>query len=130
LLGKRVCVPNLKHIKELILKEAHDSAYSFHPGSTKMYKDLKPRYGWYGMKQDVMEYMALSVFENSVEGGKPDLTDSIGFWKIWEKLVKFGKIWPKHTRDDKGTVNTGKTKMRPVSPINWSVFSKNQIKVA
>jgi hypothetical protein len=23
--GKRICVPNLKHIKELILREAHDS---------------------------------------------------------------------------------------------------------
>jgi hypothetical protein len=39
-LGKHICVPNLKHIKELILKEAHDSAYSIHPDSTKMYKDL------------------------------------------------------------------------------------------
>jgi hypothetical protein len=43
-LGKHICVPNLKHIKELILREAHDSAYSIHPGSTKMYKDLKT---WY-----------------------------------------------------------------------------------
>jgi hypothetical protein len=40
-LGKRICVPNLKHVKELILREAHDSAYSIHPGSTKMYNDLK-----------------------------------------------------------------------------------------
>jgi hypothetical protein len=43
-LGKWICVPNLKHIKELILREAHDSAYAIHPGSTKMYKDLKMRY--------------------------------------------------------------------------------------
>jgi hypothetical protein len=27
-LGKRICVPDLKPIKELILREAHDSAYS------------------------------------------------------------------------------------------------------
>jgi hypothetical protein len=26
------------------MKEAHDSRYSIHPGSTKMYKDLKTRY--------------------------------------------------------------------------------------
>jgi hypothetical protein len=58
-LGKRICVPNLKHIKKLILREAHDSAYSIHPGSTEMYKDLKTRYWWYGMKWDVMEYIAL-----------------------------------------------------------------------
>jgi hypothetical protein len=51
-LGKWICVPNLKHIKELILREAHDSAYAIHPGSTKMYKDLKMRYWWYGMKRD------------------------------------------------------------------------------
>jgi hypothetical protein len=49
-LGKQICVPNLKPIKELILIEAHDSTYSIHPDSTKMYKDLKTRYWWYGMK--------------------------------------------------------------------------------
>jgi hypothetical protein len=43
-LGKRICVPDLRHLKELILREAHDSAYSIHLGSTKMYKDLKTRY--------------------------------------------------------------------------------------
>jgi hypothetical protein len=49
-LGKRICVSNLKPIKELILREAHDFAYSIHPGNTKMYKDLKTRYWWYDMK--------------------------------------------------------------------------------
>jgi hypothetical protein len=54
-----MCVPNLKHIKELILREAQDLAYCIHPDSTKMYKDLKTRYWWYGMKQDVTEYVTL-----------------------------------------------------------------------
>jgi hypothetical protein len=58
-LGKRICVPDLKAIEELILREAHDSTYSIHPGSTKMYKDLKTRYWWNGMKRDVTEYVAL-----------------------------------------------------------------------
>jgi hypothetical protein len=58
-LGRRICLPNLKHIKELILREAHDSAYSIHPCSTKMYMDLNTRYWWYSMKQDVVEYVAL-----------------------------------------------------------------------
>jgi hypothetical protein len=57
-LGKWICVPNLKHLKELILQEAHDLAYSIHPGSTKMYKDLKTRYWWYGMKRDIVEYVS------------------------------------------------------------------------
>ena len=40
-LGKRICMPNMKEIRDLILREAHDSAYSIHLGSTKMYQDLK-----------------------------------------------------------------------------------------
>jgi hypothetical protein len=58
-LGKWICVPNLKHIKVLILREAHESAYSIHAISTKMYKDLKSRYWWYGMNRDVTEYISL-----------------------------------------------------------------------
>jgi hypothetical protein len=37
----RICVPDIPEIKGLILKEAHETPYSIHPGSTKMYKDLK-----------------------------------------------------------------------------------------
>jgi hypothetical protein len=56
---KRLCVPEVKEIRELILRKAHDSTYSIHLGSTKMYLDLKSRYWWYGMKRDVAEYVAL-----------------------------------------------------------------------
>jgi hypothetical protein len=58
-LGKPICVPSLKPNMELILCEAHDSAYSIHPGSTKMYKDLKTKYWWYGLKRDIAEYVSL-----------------------------------------------------------------------
>ena len=37
----RICVPEDDKLREEILQEAHDSTYSIHPGSTKMYKDLK-----------------------------------------------------------------------------------------
>jgi hypothetical protein len=66
-----------------------------------------------------------AVFKNSTEGGKPDLTDFIGFWKIQKKSVKFGKIQLKRTGDDRGTVKTRKTEIRPVSPINRPVFLEN-----
>jgi hypothetical protein len=36
----RICVPEIDSLCETILKEAHDSDYSIHPGSTKMYQDL------------------------------------------------------------------------------------------
>jgi hypothetical protein len=32
----RLCVPDIKSIQELILKEAHETAYSIHPSSEKM----------------------------------------------------------------------------------------------
>jgi hypothetical protein len=33
----RLCVPDIKPIRELILKEAHETTYSIHPRSKKMY---------------------------------------------------------------------------------------------
>ncbi|WVZ93200.1 hypothetical protein U9M48_039200 [Paspalum notatum var. saurae] len=57
--GDRICVPNIKSIRDLILKEAHETTYSIHPGSEKMYQDLKQKFWWYGMKREVAEYVAL-----------------------------------------------------------------------
>jgi hypothetical protein len=37
----QICVPDIDSLRETILKEAHDSDYSIHPDSTKMYQDLK-----------------------------------------------------------------------------------------
>jgi hypothetical protein len=56
---KRICVPDIDHLRELILKEAHDLAYSIHPDSTKMYQDFKDKYWWYGFKRDVATHLAL-----------------------------------------------------------------------
>jgi len=42
--GKRLCVPKNKTIRDAILREAHESAYSIHLRSTKMYLDLKEKY--------------------------------------------------------------------------------------
>jgi hypothetical protein len=56
----RICVPNIKELKDRILHEAHESTYSIHPGGNKMYHDLKATYWWYIMKRDVAEYVACS----------------------------------------------------------------------
>jgi hypothetical protein len=55
----RLCVPDIKSIRELILKEASETTYSIHPGSEKMYQDLKKRFWWYGMKREITEYVAI-----------------------------------------------------------------------
>jgi hypothetical protein len=54
-----ICVPNIKELKDKILHEAHESAYSIHPRGNKMYHDLMATYWWYRMKRDVAEYVAL-----------------------------------------------------------------------
>jgi hypothetical protein len=56
---KRSCVLEIEHLRQLILREAHDSAYSIHPGSTKMYQDLKEKYWWYSLKRYVATHVAL-----------------------------------------------------------------------
>ena len=36
-----VCVPDENDLRKAILEEAHNGSFSIHPGSTKMYQDLK-----------------------------------------------------------------------------------------
>ncbi|WVZ60291.1 hypothetical protein U9M48_010336, partial [Paspalum notatum var. saurae] len=54
----RICVPKTGVTRKIIMEEAHNSAYSIHPGSTKMYLDLKSDYWWRGMKADIARYVA------------------------------------------------------------------------
>ncbi|GJZ06665.1 retrotransposon protein, putative, ty3-gypsy subclass [Tanacetum coccineum] len=49
----RLCVPNDQALREKVMTEAHSSPFTIHPGSTKMYRDLKQYFWWNGMKQDV-----------------------------------------------------------------------------
>nr|CAD40007.3 OSJNBb0052B05.10 [Oryza sativa Japonica Group] len=58
-LGERICVPDNKDLKDAILKETHDTLYSIHPGSTKMYQDLKERFWWASMKREIAEYVVV-----------------------------------------------------------------------
>jgi hypothetical protein len=40
----RICVPNVKELKDKILHGAHESTYSIHPRENKLYHDLKATY--------------------------------------------------------------------------------------
>ena len=40
----RLCIPNIDGLRERILNEVHTSRYVIHPGSTKMYHNLKTLY--------------------------------------------------------------------------------------
>ena len=56
-LGTRLCEPNVDDLRKEIVEEAHFSIYNIHPGSTKIYHDLKSTY-WNGMKRDIMEFVS------------------------------------------------------------------------
>ncbi|GKB11605.1 putative reverse transcriptase domain-containing protein [Tanacetum coccineum] len=50
-------LPILGNLRDLIMHESHKSKYSFHPGSDKMYQDLKKLYWWPNMKAIIPEYV-------------------------------------------------------------------------
>jgi hypothetical protein len=54
----RLCVPHKLEAKMDILREAHKTPYTVHPGETKMYRDLKQNFWWKRMKVDVSKYVA------------------------------------------------------------------------
>jgi hypothetical protein len=54
----RLVVPKNKGLKKKNLDEAHLSKFSMHPGSTKMYHDMKPLYWWTRMKREIAQYVS------------------------------------------------------------------------
>jgi hypothetical protein len=56
--GKRIVMPKDHNLRRLILYEAHNSQFSIHPGSTKMFQDLKQRFWRTRMKREITRYVA------------------------------------------------------------------------
>jgi hypothetical protein len=54
----RIVVPKDAEIHQQILDEAHLSRYSIHPGSTKVYQDLKQHHWWTKIKIEIARYVA------------------------------------------------------------------------
>ena len=65
----RVCVPDDNDLRKAILEEAHNGSFSIHPGSTKMYQDLKMSYWWSRMKRDVSEFVTKCLVCQRVKAG-------------------------------------------------------------
>jgi hypothetical protein len=54
----RLVVPKDRELRNQIMDEAHSSKQSIHPGSSKMYQDLKARFWWTKMKKEIAAYVA------------------------------------------------------------------------
>ena len=51
-------VPKDFELRKQILDEAHTSRLSIHPGSNKMYQDLKQQFWWTRMKREIAKYVS------------------------------------------------------------------------
>ncbi|KAL0551959.1 hypothetical protein IC582_011052 [Cucumis melo] len=87
---RRLCVPSDSAIKTELLSEAHSSPFSMHPGSTKMYQDLKRVYWWRNMKREVAEFVSRCLVCQQVKAPRQKPAGllqplSIPEWK-WENV--------------------------------------------
>jgi hypothetical protein len=54
----RLVVPKDGELKNKLMDEAHLSKLSIHPGSSKIYQELRPRFWWTKMKKEIAAYVA------------------------------------------------------------------------
>ncbi|GKE89123.1 putative reverse transcriptase domain-containing protein, partial [Tanacetum coccineum] len=84
-------LPLFGNLRDLIIHESHKSKYSIHPGSEKMYQDLKKLYRWPNMKAIIAEYVGkcLTCSRVKAECQKPSgllVQPEIPMWK-WESIM-------------------------------------------
>ncbi|GJZ06460.1 putative reverse transcriptase domain-containing protein [Tanacetum coccineum] len=90
-LNGRSWIPCRGNLRELIMHESHKSKYSVHPGSDKMYQDLKKLYWWPNMKAEIATYVSkcLTCAKVKAEYQKPSgllVQPVILVWK-WENIT-------------------------------------------
>nr|GFC71329.1 reverse transcriptase domain-containing protein [Tanacetum cinerariifolium] len=77
--------------KTVIMHESHQSKYSIHPGSDKMYQGMKKLYWWPNMKVDIATYVSkcLTCAKVKAEHQKPSgllVQPEIPEWK-WDNIT-------------------------------------------
>ncbi|GJY49768.1 putative reverse transcriptase domain-containing protein [Tanacetum coccineum] len=89
--GNRVWLPRYGGLRDLVMHESHKSKYSIHPGSDKMYQDLKLLYWWPNMKADIATYVSKCLTCAKVKAEHQKLSGllqqaEIPVWK-WERIT-------------------------------------------
>ncbi|GJY41979.1 putative reverse transcriptase domain-containing protein [Tanacetum coccineum] len=90
-LNNRSWIPLYSDLRALIMHESHKSKYSIHPGSDKMYQDLKKLYWWPNMKAKIATYVSkcLTYAKVKIKYQKPSgllVQPEIPQWK-WENIT-------------------------------------------
>ncbi|GKA47427.1 putative reverse transcriptase domain-containing protein [Tanacetum coccineum] len=90
-LNNQSWIPSFGELRALIMHESHKSKYSIHPGSDKMYQDLKKLYWWPNMKAEIATYVSkyLTCSKVKAEYQKPSgllVQPEIPQWN-WENII-------------------------------------------
>ncbi|GJU01826.1 putative reverse transcriptase domain-containing protein [Tanacetum coccineum] len=105
-LNNRTWILYFGGLRALIMHESHKSKYSIHPGSDKMYQDLRRLYWWPNMKAEIATYVnkCLTCAKVKIEYQKPSgllVQLEIPQWK-WENItMDFVTKLPNTATDDK-----------------------------
>nr|GFA53806.1 putative reverse transcriptase domain-containing protein [Tanacetum cinerariifolium] len=88
---KRIWLPKFGGLRDLIMYDSHKSKYSIHPGSDKMYQDLKQHYWWSNMKAEISAYVSkcLTCAKVKAEHQRPSgllQQPEFPIWK-WERIT-------------------------------------------
>ncbi|GJV76362.1 putative reverse transcriptase domain-containing protein [Tanacetum coccineum] len=87
----RSWLPCYGDLRSVIMHESHKSKYSIHPGSEKMYQDVKKLYWWPNMKADIATYVSkcLTCARVKAEHQRPSgllVQPAIPEWK-WDNIT-------------------------------------------
>nr|GEU41329.1 reverse transcriptase domain-containing protein [Tanacetum cinerariifolium] len=90
-LKNRSWIPCFGDLRALIMHESHKSKYSIHPGSDKMYQNLKKLYLWPNLKAEIAMYVGkcMTCANVKAEYQKPSgllVQPKIPQWK-WENIT-------------------------------------------
>ncbi|GJS33632.1 putative reverse transcriptase domain-containing protein [Tanacetum coccineum] len=80
----------------VIMHESHKSKYSIHPGSDKMYQDMKKLYWWPNMKADIATYVSKCLTRAKLPKTSQGY-DTI--WVIVDRLTKSAIFTPMRETD-------------------------------
>ncbi|GKE73896.1 putative reverse transcriptase domain-containing protein [Tanacetum coccineum] len=90
-LNGRSWLPYYGDLRYMVMHESHKSKYSIHPGSEKMYQDMKKLYWWPNIKADIATYVSkcLTCAKVKVEHQRPLgllVQPAIPEWK-WHNIM-------------------------------------------
>nr|GFA12612.1 reverse transcriptase domain-containing protein [Tanacetum cinerariifolium] len=109
-LNNRSWVPYFDDLRTLIMHESHKSKYSIHPGSDKMYQDLKQLYWWPNMKANIATYVSKTM-PVTRQGTNNTMTPE-SIQAMIDQAIQRNST---HTQDD-ASQSLGEGLRRPVQP--------------